>query len=99
MNLIDPNVLDWDTLVHAGDRIACSHMTAEPVALLRSLAASGAHGGAYSVQLGVPFSNAAAAFPAATTLTTFGGMGTAGALARQRPVVLSRQHYSQCGQV
>jgi acyl-CoA hydrolase len=99
MNLIDPHALDWAALVHAGDRVACSHMTAEPVALLRSLAASGAHGGAYGVQLGVPFSDAAAAFPAATTLTTFGGMGSAGALARQRAVTLSRQHYSQCAQV
>jgi acyl-CoA hydrolase len=99
MNPIDQHALDWATLVHAGDRVACSHMTAEPVALLRSLAASGAHGGAYGVQLGVPFSDAAAAFPAATALTTFGGMGTAGVLARQRPVVLSRQHYSQCARV
>ena len=98
MNPTEPTAPDWAALVRPGDRIACSHMTAEPVALLRSLAASGVHGGAYRVDLGVPFSDAASAFPAATTLTTFGGMGAAGALARQRPVQLSRQHYSQCAQ-
>ncbi|HEY4065621.1 MAG TPA: acetyl-CoA hydrolase/transferase C-terminal domain-containing protein [Burkholderiaceae bacterium] len=99
MDFVDLRALDWPALVRPGDRIACSHMTAEPVALLRSLAASGAHGGAYAVALGVPFSDAASAFPAATALTSFGGMGTAGALARQRPVSLSREHYSRCAAV
>lgn len=90
--------VDWTRVVRAGDRIACSHMSAEPVVLLRAIAASGAHGGAYSVALGVPFSDAALGFPNATALTTFGGMGSAGTLARQRAVRLSRLDYSQCAQ-
>ena len=80
MKFTDIHGLDWPALVQPGDRIACSHMTAEPVALLKALAASRAHGGAYEIALGVPFSDAASTFPAATAFMTFGGMGTAGAV-------------------
>lgn len=89
--------LEWARIVCAGGHVACSHMSAEPVALLAALAASGAHDGRFSVFLGVPFSDAAAAFPAATTFTTFGAMGSAGVLARSHATRLSTAHYSQCG--
>ena len=38
MNHIEARAIDWAAWVRAGDRVVCSHMTAEPVALLRSLA-------------------------------------------------------------
>ena len=74
-------------------------MTSEPVALLRSLAASNPHDGRFHVFLGVPFSDAAASFSSDTTFTTFGGMGSGGALARSHTVRVSMRHYSQCAQV
>jgi acyl-CoA hydrolase len=86
---------DWARWLRAGDRIVCSHMTAEPVALLRSLAASQLHQGHFDLHLGVPYSMAAADFGPAASLTTFGGMGTAGALAKARAVQVSMNHYSQ----
>ena len=89
--------LDWAGIVGAGDLVVCSHMTAEPVALLRALAASGVHEGRFEVFLGVPFSDAADGFPPATTLTTFGAMGSAGTLARRHAIRISTVHYSQCG--
>src|SRR5450432_1480569 len=97
MSLDDIARLDWVALTRPGDRIVCSHMTAEPVALLRALASSGAHDGRFDIFLGVPFSDAAGAFAAATVFTTFGAMGSAGALARTHTTRLSSVHYSQCG--
>jgi acyl-CoA hydrolase len=73
-------------------------MTAEPVALLRSLAASGVHEGRFHVFLGVPFSDAAAGFPSHTGFTTYGGMGSAGALARTHATQVSLRRYAQCAQ-
>ncbi len=90
-------VLDWAGIVGPGDRVVCSHMTAEPVALLRALAASHVHEGRFSVFLGVPFSAAADDFPPATTFTTFGAIGSAGALVRRHATRISTAHYSQCG--
>jgi len=89
--------LDWSGLVRRRDHIVCSHMTSEPVALLRALAASGAHDGDFAIFLGVPFSDAASGFPAATSFTTFGAMGSAGALSRSHATRVSLAHYSQCG--
>ena len=93
----DAAALDWPALVRRRDHIVCSHMTSEPVALLHALAASGAHDGDFALFLGVPFSDAASVFPAATSFTTFGAMGSAGALARRHPTRFSLAHYSQCG--
>jgi acyl-CoA hydrolase len=89
--------LAWADLVRPGDQVVCSHMTAEPVALLRALAASAVHDGHFEVFLGVPFSDAASSFAAATVFTTFGAMGSAGALARSHAIRVSPAHYSQCG--
>jgi len=89
--------IDWQRIVRPGDSIVCSHMTAEPVALLAALAASAAHDGRFEVFLGVPFSDAASGFGAATTFTTFGAMGSGGALARGHATRISAAHYSQCG--
>jgi len=95
MSQVDGSTPDWSTLIRAGDHVACSQMSAEPVALLRSLAASNVHAGRFHVFLGVPFTNAAAEFPPSTTFTTFGGMGSAAALARSRAVRVSMRQYSQ----
>ena len=97
MNHIEARAIDWAAWVRAGDRVVCSHMTAEPVALLRSLATANPHVGQFHVFLGVPFSDVSAAFAVDTTFTTFGGMGSAGALARSHAVQVSMAHYSQCG--
>ena len=98
MNLASTQQIDWSRLVLQGDRIVCSHMTSEPVALLRSLADSGVHEGAFQVFLGVPFSNAGTCFSSRTRFKVFGGMGSAGALARTHTTLVSMQHYSQCQQ-
>jgi acyl-CoA hydrolase len=90
--------VDWASLVRAGDQVVCSHMTGEPVFLLLGLAAA-ALDVPFDVTLGVPFSMAAAALPAATLLTTFGGMGTAGALSRTHRLRISPVPYSRCGGV
>lgn len=73
-------------------------MSAEPAGLLQSLArAAPAH--ALHMMLGVPFSLAAAQFPASCTITTYGAMGSAGQLARSRAVRFSPLHYSRAGLV
>lgn len=73
-------------------------MSAEPVALLQSLARSApAH--ALHLMLGVPFSLAAADLPASCAITTYGAMGSAGQLARSRTVQFSPVHYSRTGLV
>lgn len=97
MNVAAAHQFDWPAIVRAGDHVVCSHMTAEPVALLRALAASNAHDGRLDVFLGVPFSLAAGEFSAATRLTTFGAMGSAGALSHRHTTRLSVAHYSRCG--
>ena len=97
MNPASAEQLDWNRIVRPGDTVVCSHMTAEPVALLRALAASGAHDGRFEVFLGVPFSDAANGFAGATILTTFGAMGSAGTLARSHATRISVAPYSQCG--
>ncbi len=97
MNPAAADTLDWHRIVRPGDQVVCSHMTAEPVALLRALAASRAHDGRFEVFLGVPFSDAAGGFAPATTFTTFGAMGSAGTLVRSHATRISAAHYSQCG--
>ena len=97
MNIAAAGRLDWSSIVRSGDHVVCSHMTAEPVALLRALAASKAQDGRLDLFLGVPFSEAASEFPAATRFTTFGAMGSAGALSRGHATRLSGAHYSRCG--
>lgn len=73
-------------------------MTSEPVALLQSLARAEVNF-PYGVTLGVPFSMAAAALPQDVTLTTFGGMGCAGAIARSRRLRISLVPYGRCAEV
>ena len=97
MNPAAADTLDWHRIVRPGDQVVCSHMTAEPVALLRALAASRAHDGRFEVFLGVPFSDASGGFAPATTFTTFGAMGSAGTLMRNHATRISAAHYSQCG--
>jgi len=48
-----------------------------------------------NIFLGVPFSSAARGFPTNTTFTTYGGMGTAGVLARTHTTHMSMVHYSR----
>lgn len=88
--------IDWRALVRGGDQVVCSHMTSEPVMLLRSLADAGLDF-PFGVTLGVPFSTAAAALPSQAVLTAFGGMGSAGSMARSRAVRISLTPYSRCG--
>lgn len=98
MPFVESDRIDWAAWVRPGDRLVCSHLSAEPVALLQSLAESGLHEGRFQVHLGVPFSMAAAALGAAATFTTYGGMGSAGALSRGHATRVSLRHYSQCAQ-
>lgn len=87
--------IDWGRWLRPGDHLVCSHMAAEPVALLRSLARHAAPPAPLQLMLGVPFSMAAGDLPAHVALTTYGGMGTAAALAQRRPVALSLLGYGQ----
>lgn len=73
-------------------------MSAEPVALLASLA-NAAHGLGLQVLLGVPFSNAAQALPTDCELVTYGGMGSAASLMRTHTVRISPIPYSRSAQV
>lgn len=70
-------------------------MSAEPVALLASLARHAALAPRLHLMLGVPFSMEAAQLPAHCEITTYGGMGSAGALAQRRAVNLSLLPYSR----
>lgn len=91
--------IEWGRWLRPGDRIVASHMSAEPAVLLASLAASDVLPEQLHVLLGVPFTEAAAALPADCEVTTFGGMGSAAAIARQRPVAISPLPYSRCERV
>jgi acyl-CoA hydrolase len=91
--------LDWSRWLRAGDHLVCSHMSAEPVALLASLAACADLPQPLHLMLGVPLSLAAAGLPVACALTTYGGMGSAGAIAQRRPVRLSPLPYGRAAAV
>lgn len=86
---------NWSRWLRAGDHLVCSHMSAEPVALLASLAACPDLPQPLHLMLGVPFSPAAADLPAGCELTTYGGMGSAGAIAARRPVHFSPLPYGR----
>ncbi|MEO8544998.1 MAG: acetyl-CoA hydrolase/transferase C-terminal domain-containing protein [Burkholderiaceae bacterium] len=73
-------------------------MSAEPVALLQSLAKA-ALPHALQLMLGVPFSLAAAELPAHCEITTYGGMGSASQLALRRVLHLSPLHYGRSAKV
>jgi acyl-CoA hydrolase len=88
--------IDWGRWLRPCDRIVASHMSAEPAALLASLAASTALPQPLHVLLGVPYTEAAAGLPPFCELTTFGGMGSAGTIARRRPIAVSPIPYSRC---
>ena len=87
--------IDWQAIVRPHDQLVCSHMTSEPVALLEALGRTPPDV-PFGVMLGVPFTMAASNLPAHATLTTYGGMGSARALAHSRTLNISRTHYSQC---
>lgn len=74
-------------------------MSAEPAALLASLARQASLPPGLRLMLGVPFSMAAAQLPADCELTTYGGMGSAGAMAQQRPLVMSPLPYGKSARV
>lgn len=86
--------MDWDRWIRPNDQLVCSHMSAEPVALLESLALANPSYPLH-LMLGVPFSTAAAALPANCTITTYGGMGSAGRLSQGRAVQISPIAYSR----
>jgi acyl-CoA hydrolase len=73
-------------------------MSAEPVALLQSLAQA-ALPQPMHLMLGVPFSDAAGALPESCEITTYGGMGSAVQLAQHRSLHLSPLHYSRSARV
>lgn len=91
--------IDWPRWLRPDDHLVCSHMSAEPAALIASLAACSDLPRPLHLQLGVPFSMSAAALPAGCEITTYGGMGSAGAIARQRPVRLSPLPYGRAAAV
>lgn len=84
--------LPWDKWLEPGDHILCSHMSAEPRALLLSLAKAKLPDN-LSIELGVPFSPDAIHLPAPVSLQVMGGMGAAGALSKQRPTINDREEY------
>ena len=77
---------DWSRWLRPGDHLVGSHMSAEPAALLASMARCPDLPSPLHLMLGVPFSSAAAALPERCSLTTYGGMGSAGSLARARAI-------------
>ena len=92
---------DWDFLVQPGDSVVCSHMTAEPCALLGELGQSASRRpleqANFCVYLGVPFTDWSTSFATHIEFVTFGGMGMAGTLARSNITHVSLNHYRQCG--
>jgi acyl-CoA hydrolase len=96
-----PTSFDWDFLVRPGNHVVCSHMTAEPCALLRQLGLSASQRAleqpGFTLHLGVPFTDWSACFAPNTEFVTFGGMGMAGALIRSHTTHISMDHYRQCG--
>lgn len=90
--------VDWTACLEPGDRIVCSQMTAEPRALLRSLshtlAADPLTPRPASVFLGTPFSGEAGDLPAEVSVQVFGGMGSALAIGRRRPLTIMPVNYS-----
>lgn len=90
-----PLAIDWARWLRPGDHVVCSHMTSEPVALLQSLAQADLPQPLH-VLLGVPFSGAAAGLPTSVQLATFGGMGSAGQLARKHTLEISLMGYGEC---
>lgn len=89
--------IDWGRWLRPGDRLVTSHLSSEPSALVASLARwlAGAADPPQPLHLllGVPFSTAALALPETCAITTFGGMGSAAALARQRRIDISPLAY------
>lgn len=88
--------IDWGRWLRPGDRLVTSHLSAEPSALIASLArwlAEAADVPPLHLLLGVPFSTAAFALPSTCAVTTFGGMGSAAALARRRSIDISPLAY------
>lgn len=86
---------DWSRWLRPGDHLVGSHMSAEPAALLASMARCPDLPSPLHLMLGVPFSSAAAALPERCSLTTYGGMGSAGSLARARAIQISPLPYSR----
>ena len=84
--------IPWHKWLRPGMHIMCSHMTAEPRVLLQSLAGAELPD-TLSIELGVPFSMDAEAFTDKVDLHVMGGMGSAAALARKRPLTIVRKEY------
>jgi len=87
--------LRWQDWLKPGDRLLCSHMTAEPLGLLASLADAASLPDALQIELGVPFSLQAGQLDSDVSLRTLGGMGSSARLARQRPVTIDRSGYRE----
>ncbi|MGH1361233.1 MAG: acetyl-CoA hydrolase/transferase family protein [Burkholderiaceae bacterium] len=85
-------IVDWSRWLHADDHIVCSHMTAEPSGLIRSLAASPVEH-ACTIDLGVPFTLAPQQLGPQYRLETMGGMGTARQIAKTHPLLINRTGY------
>jgi len=93
----NPPTIPWHSWLRPNMHVMCSHMTAEPRALLQSLAGARLPA-ALSIELGVPFSMDAEAFSSDIDLHVMGGMGSAAALARKRPLKIDRKEYLQFAQ-
>ncbi|MES2531392.1 MAG: acetyl-CoA hydrolase/transferase C-terminal domain-containing protein [Pseudomonadota bacterium] len=94
---LEAGAVDWPALLRPHDRLVCSHMTSEPVALLRSLCAA-APAVPLSLMLGVPFTLAAAEAPAHVSLSSFGAMGSAAAIGRGRALQIGMAPYGRCAE-
>ncbi|CAN5268719.1 acetyl-CoA hydrolase/transferase C-terminal domain-containing protein [soil metagenome] len=94
---LDVVAVDWSSLLRPHDRLVCSHMTSEPVALLRSLC-SASPAMPLALMLGVPFTRAAADAPAHVSLSSFGAMGSAAGIGRGRPLQIGMAPYGRCAE-
>lgn len=92
------SMLPWAEILHSGVKLASSQMTSEPMTLIASLANALAQASPppmpASLLIGTPFSTATQALPQEVAIATFGGMGTAAAIARTRALSVYPIHYS-----
>lgn len=90
--------LPWREILLPGGKLASSQMTSEPMTLIASLAKALRHPEPppmpASLLIGTPFSTAAQALPLDVAIATFGGMGSAASMARNRSLTIYPIHYS-----
>jgi len=91
-------MLPWAEILRSGVKLGSSQMTSEPMTLIASLAHALTQASPppmpESLLIGTPFSTATQALPQDVAIATFGGMGSAAAIARTRALTVYPIHYS-----